>query len=174
MKEVAAWADKGFDPSVMIFADSAHADNDQAKSTACDLLVFQGGLVDHTSWVPPVVALSTAESENNCYSAAIARMQFPLRAWKKIVFNQPDRPMTVSIMVDSEAAITMNESDNPTRRTRHIESRFWYGREAVLRRLVQFVKVHGGTQQPADPGTKSQTHEETRYYRGLFEAVSYT
>ena len=154
----------------MVFADSAHADNDFAKSTACDLLVFQGGIIDHTSWVPPVVALLTAASENNCYSAALARLQFPLRAWKNIVHNEPERPMTVPIVVDSQAAIAMNESDNPTRRTRHIESRFWCGREAVLRGLAKFIKVEGKAQQPADLGTKSQTHDETRHCRGLFEA----
>ena len=67
MREIKAYREGSFDPSVMAFADSAHADNDLAKSTACNLLVFQGGIIDHTSWVPPVVALSTAESENNCY-----------------------------------------------------------------------------------------------------------
>ena len=62
-----------FDPFFLTFANSAHADCDQSQSTACDLQVFQGGLIDHISWVPNPVAQSTAEkSESNCYSAAIS------------------------------------------------------------------------------------------------------
>ena len=71
--------------------------------------------------------------------AALARVQFPLRAWKMIAHNEPERPMTVPIMVDSQAAIAMNESDNPTRRTRHIESHSWCGREAVLHGIAKFI-----------------------------------
>ena len=63
-----------FDGDLMyvVFADSAHADCNEGRSTACDLQVFQGGIIDHISWVPNPVPLSTAQSESNCYSAAIA------------------------------------------------------------------------------------------------------
>ena len=55
------------DPMYMIFADSSFADCDHGRSTACDLQVFQGGLIDHLSWVPNPIALSTAEAESNAY-----------------------------------------------------------------------------------------------------------
>jgi hypothetical protein len=158
----------------VVFADSAHADCDKGRSTACDLQVFQGGLIDHISWVPNPIPLSTAESESNCYSAAIMRSRFAIKAILKILFDTPDMPYTVPILVDSTAAIAMNSSDNPSRKTRHIESRYWYGRQSVEQGLAKLYKVDGGSQQPADPGTKNQLHEETQFYRDLFEAKYYT
>ena len=162
--------DDHFDPTYVVFADSAHADSDQGRSTACDLQVFQGGLIDHTSWIPNPIPLSTAESENNCYSAAVMRMRYIKKAICHIILGSPEAPLTVPILVDSTAAMAMNQSDNPTRRTRHVESRHWYGRTSTLQGHCAWVKVDGATQQPADPGTKIQSHKETRYYRYLFEA----
>ena len=74
------------------------------------------------SWVPNVVPMSTAESENNCYSVAAMRTRFIAKAVFKILFDGQNFDYTVPICVDSQAAIQMNESDNPTRRTRHIEA----------------------------------------------------
>ena len=159
-----------FDLLYVVFADSSHADCDGARSTACDLHVLQGGLVDHMSWVPNVVPMSTAESENNCYSVAAMRTRFIAKAIFKILFDDPNFDYTVPICVDSQAAIQMNESDNPTRRTRHIESRYWYGRLLRERALVAYVKVNGKEEQPADIGTKITTSEGSVFYRGLFEA----
>ena len=165
---------EGFDadPMYVIFADSAHADCDQGKSTACDLQVFQGGIIDHQSWVPNPIPLSTAESESNCYSAAIMRSRFPFKAIAKIIFDDTDRLYTVPVLVDSNAAIAMNNSDKPTKKTRHIESRYWYGRVMVQAGFAKLFKVDGATQQPADPGTKIMMDNETRYYRYLFEGSS--
>ena len=36
-----------FDPLIIVFADSLHGDQEQGMSTACDLQVSQGGLVDY-------------------------------------------------------------------------------------------------------------------------------
>ena len=57
----------------IVFADSSHCDAGEGRSTACELQVYQGGLIDHMSWVPQPVPLSTAELENNCCSAAIMK-----------------------------------------------------------------------------------------------------
>ena len=168
LSEVPGFED--FDPSFIVFADSAHADSDQQRSTACDLQVFQGGLIDHISWVPNPVPMSTAESENNCYSAAIMRMRFTKKAICHILFGKPSAPLTVPVLVDSTAAISMNESENPTRRTRHVDSRYWYGRVSIAEGHAVLVKVDGKTQQPADIGTKNMRDRESQYYRYLFES----
>ena len=81
---------------------------------------------------------------------------------------------TVPILVDNQAAVIMNESDNLTRRARHIESRYWYGRYAVKNGHAKFVKVEGKTQQPADLGTKNIQEADARPYLLLFEAPYYT
>jgi hypothetical protein len=169
LKEVPQFEGK-FDPTIVVFADSAHADCEEGRSTACDLQVYQGGLIDHISWVPKPVPLSTAESENNCYSAAIMRIQFTIKTIARLLFGNEDAPYTVPICVDSSAAISMNTAEKPTRRTRHVNSRHWFGRQAAKEGRVAFVKVDGKTQQPADPGTKNMSDRESQYYRFLFEA----
>ena len=158
-----------FDPTFLVFADSAHGDCDQRRSTACDLQVYQGGLIDHVSWVPKPIPMSTAESENNCYSAAIMRMRFTKKAICKILFMDENAPLTVPILVDSSAAIAMNLSKNPTKRTRHVDTRYWYGRTSIMDGHAALVKVDGATQQAADPGTKNMRDRESQYYRYLFE-----
>ena len=142
-------------PLYLSFADSAYADCDQGRSTACDLQVFQGGLIDHISWVPNPIALSTAEAESNCYSAAISRSRYAFKAIAYILLGDPNYNYTIPIFVDSSAAISMNTSDNPTKKTRHIDIRYWYGRQAVAQGLATLIKVAGDTQQPADIGTKA-------------------
>ena len=158
------------DPTCVVFADSSHTDCDQGRSTACDLQCFQGGLIDHMSWVPNPIPLSSAESESNCYSAAIARLRYAFKAISAILHGDQEYPYTIPILVDSSAAIAMNTSDNPTRKTRHIEGRYWYGRQAVSKGLAALYKVPGDKYQPADPGTKNMGDYQTHYYRGLFEA----
>ena len=168
LKEVPDFKD--WDPTFVAFADSSHADSDEGRSTACDLQVHQGGLIDHASWTPKPVPLSTAESENNCYSAAIMKMRCTKRAICKILFMDESSPLTVPICADSEAAIAMNAAESPTRRTRHASSRFWCARSSIKEGHAALIKVDGKTQQPADPGSKNQTDRETQYYRHLFES----
>ena len=162
---------KDFDGELtyVVFADSAHADCDEGRSTCCDLQVFQGGIIDHISWVPNPVPLSTAESESNCYSAAIARSRFPFKAICNILYGNPNYDYTIPIFVDSSAAIAMNTTDKPTKRTRHIESRYWYGKQQCAQGRAKLYKVDGATQQAADIGTKIIQAHESRYYRYLFE-----
>ena len=172
LKEVPEF--EAYDPVFVVFADSAHADSDQGRSTACDLQVFQGGLIDHNSWLPHPVPMSTAESESNCYSAGIMRMRYTKKAICKILFMDANAPLTVPVCVDSSAAIAMNTASNPSRKTRHVESRYWYTKSSIREGHVGLVKVDGKTQQPADIGTKNQRDKESQYYRYLFEAPYYT
>ena len=98
------------------------------------------------------------------------RMRYTKKAIAKILFGSEDTQLTVPVGVDSTAAIAMNTSENPTRKTRHVESRYWYAKSSIREGHAARVKVDGATQQPADPGTKNQNDRETQYYRYLFEA----
>ena len=118
--------------------------------------------------------MSTAESENNCYSAAIMRMRYTKKAICKILFMDKDAALTIPVCVDSSAAIAMNTAANPSRKTRHVESRWWYTKSSIREGQVRLVKVDGKTQQPADIGTKNQRDRESQYYRYLFEAPYYS
>ena len=159
-----------YDPFIVVFADSAHADSDEGRSMACDLQVMQGGLIDHVSWVPNPIPMSTAESENNCYSAACMRILYTMKAIKKIFMGSTEATYTVPVLVDSSAAIAMNTSENPSRRTRHVASRHWFARQSQQQGHTALVKVDGKTQQPADIGTKLFKEDDSAYYRALFEA----
>ena len=98
------------------------------------------------------------------------RMRYTKKAIAKILFGSEDTQLTIPICVDSTAAIAMNTSDNPTRKTRHVESRYWYAKTSINEGHAKLVKVDGATQQPADIGTKNQNDREMQYYRYLFEA----
>ena len=171
LKEVPAF--EGHDHTYVVFADSSHADCDKRRSTASELHVFQGGLIDHVSWVPKPIPMSSAESENNCYSGAAMRSRFIKRAICHILYVSPDAPLTVPMCVDSEAAIAMNMREKPSKKTRHVESRYWYTRQCVEQAHIALIKVDGKTQQPADVGTKNLRDGESQYYRNLFEAPYY-
>ena len=70
----------------------------------------------------------------------------------------------------SSAAICMNLSENPTKRTRHVDTRYWYGCTSIAEGHAALVKVDGKTQQPANPGTNNMRDRESQYYRYLFES----
>ena len=97
-----------------------------------------------------------------------------MKAFAPLFMNNPNDTLTVPILVDSNAAIAMNTSDQPTRRTRHVESRFWFGKQAIQEGKAAFVKVDGKTQQAADPGTKNQQASEYEPYMDLFEATRHS
>ena len=103
-------------PMFIAFVNSAHADEDQRRSMACNLQVFQGGLIDHTSWVPNQTSLSSTKSENNCHFATIMRVLHTTRALCDLIFKTPEAPYTVPICMVNTTAISMNESDAPTRK----------------------------------------------------------
>ena len=102
------------------------------------------------------------------------RMLYTKRVISHLLHGEKDVDLTVPICVDNSAAIIMNTSDAPTRRTRHVESRYWFGKQAVQQGHAKFVKVDGASQQPADIGTKNFQAKDSLYYLTLFEAPYYT
>ena len=146
---------KGFDPTYVVSANSAHANNNESRSTACDTHVFQGGLIDHISWVPNLIPQLTAESKSDCHLAAIMRVLHAKKAISHLLHGEKDVDLTVPICVNNLAAVIMNTSDAPTHCTRHMESRCWFGKQAIQQGHAKFVKVDGALQQPANDGTKN-------------------
>ena len=97
-----------------------------------------------------------------------------MKALSQLWFREDDAPYTVPILVDNSAAITMSKSDQLTRNTCHIESCYWFNRQAVQQGKVAYVKVDGKTQQPADLGTKNIQARDAAPYLNLFEAPYFT
>ena len=97
-------------------------------------------------------------------------MKYMKRGLSKILFNDEHQLWTIPVCVDSTAAITMNTSKHPMRKTRHVESRYWYAQDSIMKGDVKLVKVDGATQQPANIGTKNMRDRSSQYYRYPFES----
>jgi hypothetical protein len=112
---------QNLDPSFIWFSDSSFGDCDDMRSTGCSLGLLQGGVVDASSFVPDLVALSTAESENNAMCVAAMKAAHVRMIVMELRFQDAGRPYTVPLLVDSSAANAMTANAKDTKRTRHIE-----------------------------------------------------
>ena len=116
------------DPSFIWFSDSSFGDCDDSRSTGCELGLLQGGAVDVSSFVPQLVAMSTAEAENNAMCVAAMAAAHVRMIVMELWCGNPDCPFTVPLLVDSLAADAMTANAKDTKRTRHIERRYQYVR----------------------------------------------
>jgi len=148
--------------NLVTFSDASWQDClDTGRSTCGRISFFQGGAVDHSTYVPVPVAMSSGESEylgaaGAAIGAAHLRMLCydfnNLGATHYNVENMEREPPSL-IMVDNEAAIAMSKSDKDTARTRHIARRFHYVRQGVSTKQ-HYLKWIGTKNQLADFLTK--------------------
>jgi hypothetical protein len=69
----------------------------------------------------------------------------------------PDTPLTIPILTDSQSAMAMASSDRDTRRTRHIRRRYHYVRLQIAHGAHIILKIDG-TLNISDIGTKLQDY----------------
>ena len=138
---------------LIMFTDSSWQDEiDTSKSTGCYMIMFQGGVVDHSSNIPDPIAMSSAEAEYNeaCLGAmGGAHVKMLLEDLEMDTLDN----QKVLILVDSKSAKDMGESFKTTKRTRHILRRYHYvreGQEAGHHQLIWIPNEY----QLADIGTK--------------------
>jgi hypothetical protein len=136
------------------FSDSSWNDDiDSGRSTGCFIIVYMGGIVDHSSNLPDPVALSSAEAEYN--EGCIAFMATShLRMLLCEMEGIPETSMTATnVYFDSKSAIAMGSSYRDTKHTRHIMRRYHYVREGITsnRFAAKWITT---TAQIADIGTK--------------------
>jgi len=119
-----------------------------------------GGIIDHSTHVPSIVALSSAEAEYNsactaCMSTDHHRML--LNELDRV--NPDDNPSPIAILLDSKSAIAMGKSFKDTKHTRHIARRFHYVREGEQqgRFKIQYID---NSLQFSDIGTKNTTIDD--------------
>jgi hypothetical protein len=137
------------------FSDSLWNDDvDTGRSTGCFIIVYMGGIVDHSSNLPDPIAMSSAEAEYNagCNTfMACNHLRMLLAELEEI--NESNLSPT-NVYFDSKSAIAMGESYKETKHTRHIMRRFHYVRECIASK--QFVmKWIRTVAQIADIGTKN-------------------
>ena len=119
-----------------------------------------GGIIDHSTHVPGIVALSSAEAEYNaactaCMSTDHHRML--LNELDRV--NPDDNPSPIAILLDSKSAIAIGKSFKDTKHTRHIARRFHYVREGEQqgRFKIQYID---NSLQFSDIGTKNTTIDD--------------
>jgi hypothetical protein len=143
------------DPSFIWFTDSSHGDCDKVRSTGCYAGLIQGGLVDFSSFVPSPISSSSAESESNALCVGTLAANYARQVFCDIIYNNPSRPFTVPIFIDSSAAEAITKNDKDTHCTRHIEHRWLIHRKHRQAGLINIFHINGDKFNIADLGTKS-------------------
>jgi len=84
------------------------------------LIVYMGGIVDHSSNMPGPVAMSSAKAEYN--EACLATMALShIQMFENELENlQVDTTSNTNLYLDNSAAIAMGRSFRDTKHTRHI------------------------------------------------------
>ena len=149
--------------------DSSWGDTEDHKSTGCYMILFQGGLIDHSSFVPNIVAMSSAEAEICAMCVgAMATCHFR-QVYCDIMFDDPSRPYTVPILSDSKSGIISCGNDRDTKQTRHIDRRMYAIRLLIQHALVTLIFIPGDKYNVADLGTKNLSSPANSYKLSIIE-----
>jgi hypothetical protein len=121
------------------FTDADWAgDLDSRKSTSGYLFTFAGGAVSWQSKLQKCVALSTTEAE---YIAANEAGKEVI--WLKNYLNELGvKQADYVIHCDSQSAIYLSKNSMYHSRTKHIDLRYHWIRDAVLNKMFQLRKIH--------------------------------
>jgi len=110
------------------YSDSTYGgeDCDTAKSQTGNLIYFGGGLVDWSSHLQSVIALSSAEAEQMAAFSASRSVVHFRQLLEELGHKQLD---TTTVWVDNTAAISQSRNPIAHQRTRHVLIRYHYLRE---------------------------------------------
>ena len=148
-----------------LITDASWADcPDTGRSTVGYLLFWQGALIEANTSVPTPIAQSSAEAEylSACCGAMAAAhirmiiydlLHLGTPEWKNHSQMLDKTPLL--LMTDNAATVQIAKSGRLTRKTRHIEKRFHYVREAAQTNMLRIFWLPG-SQMLADVMTKSQ------------------
>ena len=140
---------------LLLFTDSSWQDcPDTSRSTGCYHIYLHGSLVDSASFVPIPIANSSAEAEYNAAALGLTAAIYAKQMYNSFMNRHPDAPLTIALFTDSQSAIAMMTSAKDTKRTRHIERRVHFVRQAYEQGLYIPYKIPG-EYNPADIGTKN-------------------
>jgi hypothetical protein len=158
------------DPFFITITDSSWGDCDNQRSTGCYLVLFQGGLVDYSSFVPTPITLSSAEAEINAMTVGSMAASFLRQVICDILYNDPAHPFSVPMLTDSASGIFITQNDRDTKRTRHIERRWLYVRQERFSAHLDMDFLPGDTYNLADLGTKNVPSPSAGYKLSVIEA----
>ena len=156
------------DGTLIWFTDASHGDCDESRSTGCYMGFYQGGLVDMSSFVEQPIPHSTAESETIAMACGAMACSYIRQGVASVLYSNPEALWTVPMISDSTSAILINEKDKPTRRTRHIDRRWFYARDQCLQSRIKFHHVND-EYSLADLGTKNLSAESAAFKLSIVE-----
>ena len=129
----------GDKPTLMGYSDSDMAgDIDSRKSTSGYLIKFAGGAVAWQSRLQRCVALSTTEAEFIAITEACKEVLWLKKFLQELGFRQDN----YSLFVDSQSAIHLGKNPTFHSRSKHIDVRYHWIRDALDAKLLELKKVH--------------------------------
>ena len=151
------------DQEIHGFSDADFAgDLDDRKSTSGWVFVNSGGAVSWISKKQPVVALSTTEAEYISLTSAAQEAIWMKEFYKDLGEEQK----TITIYEDNRSAISLTENPVQHQRTKHIDIKFHYIREAIKNQHVNVQYCHTD-QMTADVLTKGLPKGKFEKFRDM-------
>jgi hypothetical protein len=137
------------------FSDSSWNDDvDTGRSTGCFIIIYMGGVVNHSSNLPDPVAMSSAEAEYNegCIAFMASNHLRMLLAELEGVEEKHLSP--TNFYFDNKRAIAMADNYKDTKHTRHIMRHYHYVRDCIANKqfTMKWIKT---IFQLTDIGTKN-------------------
>ncbi|KAL9254347.1 Retrovirus-related Pol polyprotein from transposon TNT 1-94-like protein [Drosera capensis] len=118
-------------------ADMA-GDLDHRKSTSGYVFTFAGGAVSWQSKLQKCVALSTTEAEYIAATEAGKELLWLTRFLLELGMQQEE----MVVFCDSQSAIDLSKNDVYHSRTKHIDVRFHWLRDAIEKQKMKLKKIH--------------------------------
>ncbi|KAJ0448763.1 putative RNA-directed DNA polymerase [Helianthus annuus] len=176
LKYVASTADYGIwykktqECKLVGFSDSDWAGcPDDRKSISAYIYVLGGSVVAWSSKKQATVALSSTEAEYIAASSATCEAIWLRRLLEDLGFKQKEATV---IFCDNKSAINLSKNPVLHNRSKHIELRYHYIREMVLKEEVSLEYCNTNVQL-ADVLTKSLSREKFVFYREAMGVVNF-
>ncbi|CAH9096206.1 unnamed protein product [Cuscuta epithymum] len=127
------------EPVLVGYTDSDMAGNkDNMKSTSGYLMTFAGGAVSWQSRLQKCVVLSTTEAEYVAATEACKELLWLKRFMQEIGFMQ----QRYVVLCDNQSTIHLAKNSMFHKRTKHIDVRYHWIRDALEDKLFELDKVH--------------------------------
>jgi hypothetical protein len=123
------------------------------KSTSGYIFCMAGGAISWSSKKQAVVALSSTESEYVGLSLAAKEAVWLRRLVGGIGISEIYNGEPVTILADNQGSIKLAENDSTSKRTKHIDIRYHFTKNAILEREIT-LKYCSTTEMVADMMTK--------------------
>ena len=126
-------------PVLIGYTDSDMAgDVDNRKSTSGYLMTFSGGAVSWQSRLQKCVALSTTEAKYIAAAEACKELLWMKRSMQELGFKQQH----YVVYCDNQSAIHLNKNSTFHARSKHIDVRYHWMRDALNDNLFEIEKIH--------------------------------